>query len=406
MSKADVRYVIGFQSSIDTPVVCSGDIATGVLFSNYPDFTVDNIILDNEYLRGSSAKHYKLNYRKSVYAYKIPFSIVATPTSLYPILRLFFQRGYHITGDTVWFYPYSYELSGSVCSVWGTVVRKLTDSNADSQRLSGAIIDTLAFDLSDYFLKVTGNFTARRLETDYDSTNDDFTLDTEGSLLKRQVISKIGDSYTALQDFDIESLALNIRNNIKPRYYNNEYIKRYTLGKVTSDGRLRCPRENSSTDYNDDVFLNYAEGTKVVRICVYWDSLYSPTVSISFLAKLVDIEQEIAEGNSNTIVFYAVEDSSFSFFDNKIQEWQVDSSDATIVSLTLATDVVLTGNVFPGDKILMKDSTNSIKLYKISDIIDDNTIKLSEAHIDGTGAGGEQAVIIRQPITIGINKGG
>ena len=104
--------------------------------------------------------------------------------------------------------------------------------------------------------------------------------------------------------------------------------------------------------------------------------------------------------------FILVEDCSFSSTNNKITNWAIDGSDASLIDLTFSGSETLTGEVFPGDTIITPDaSAGQATYWAIEKIMDTNTAKLTANHSAGTSASGTNITIIRNAISFGLNDG-
>lgn len=403
------RYGYGEQSAIDTAVASS----YGLFMVDHSDLSPGQEQIISSKIGRAAAK---TNLTEFEIKNKVTFCslpLIVSPAQIYPALRFFFQSGslQDSTTNTIkWFYPYSYSSTGSVCEVWASLFRDTSSGTTRSQRMTGAISHELEISLGrGEYITAISKFLGRDLEINRNTSGDTFTLSTNAPLLLRNCVTKIGNSYEALETFDLKSFNLRIRNNAKARTYNSSYVSRFNLGRVEGQGEIITPWENNSTNYNyTQAYTDFFAGT-LTRISIYWADQYltsGSSMSINLLGRFV--KGRIAEDKeiSNTMEFVLVEDASFSYENSKITDWVVDGSDASLIDLTFSGSEILTGNVFPGDAIVTDDaSIGNSSYWTIERIIDTNTIKLTSNHTAGTGASGNKIRIIRQPINVGIRDG-
>ncbi len=402
------------MSGIDTPVACSNGIDTGVsgLFMlNHPDLYTEQFQIDFPKTIRSASRNAGIEYAITGKYPNFFTNTVLTTKQSFPFLRLFFQRGSLQDSEDAtikWFYPYSYDSNGCSCEVWGTIVRDLSSGETLSHRVSGAIVKSLTISVNAAeYISIRSELIGRALETNHDSSGDTFTLTTESPLLWRNVASKIGDSYTALQTCDLKDFALSVKNDAKSRVFNSSAIQKFNLGRVTGLGSITIPWENTSTGWTNNTALDDMFSGELTRLSLYWGNQYvstAYTMSINMLVRYMKGKISEDKEISNEMSFIIVEDNSFSSDNSYISSWSVDSSSADTINFTFPSTQTLTGNVFPGDVVLTLDaSVGATTRWVVENVLDSNSVRLTTNHSAGVGASGTTVTIIRQPINIGLN---
>lgn len=337
------------------------------------------------------------------------FPIRVTPKETYPFIRLFFQRGSlqdSTTNTKKWFYPYSYD--GSTCEIWGSIVRELaTTGTSKSHRLTGAICNGITLMPTADYIDLTASVIARDIELNRDTSGDTFTLPTDAPLLWRNSVTKMGNTYDALETCDFRDIKINLKNSITGKFYNNAKVKRFNIGNFNGDGSIIIPWENSTTNFTDNqAITDFLNGT-LTRISMYWIDQYLTSgysMSVNMLCKYVQGRIGTDAEISNAMNFVLVEDYSFASANSKISTWAIDGSDASLVTFTFPANETLTGNVFPGDVIATLDASAGQGVnWVIERVVDTDTVKLVNNHTAGTSASGTVVTIKRQPISIGID---
>ena len=403
------KYGYGIQTStIDVPSSCT----SGIFLMSHSQLDPRFQTIEQRKTTTSSSRSQLIEFSMNG---RIPSSrlpIIMSPSQIYPFFRLFFQKGSlqdSSTNTIKWFYPYSFENGGSECEVWGTFVRELASTGTtQSQRITGSIVSSLSFLPSTLeYMVLDCSIIGRDFEKNRQTSGDTFTLSTDAPLLWRNCETRIGNSYDSLETFDLKRFGLTLVNNPVGRFYNNSKIKRFNLGNFVGNGRIIVPWENSSTNYkNNQLFTDYENGV-VTRLSLYWNTQYATTgssLSVNLLLRHNSVTISDDKEVSNLSEFILVEDTSFSYDNSKISSWTIDNSDDTKISFTFPGSQTLTGNVFPGDAVVTVDASSGYNnKWTIENVVNFSTVKLTSSHPAGTGAAGSNAIIIRQPINIGLN---
>jgi len=403
------KYGIGYQSSLTSPILTS----SGLYLGDHPSINPQIQIYNAPKSKGTAANSYNYEYKNSTRLPSILLPIRITPKEIYPVLRLFFQKG-SLQDSTVntkkWFYPYSYADGGESCEIWGTLVRETaTTGTSSSVRMTGAICNSFSINSAtgrDY-VNVRANLIGRDIEYDHDTSGDTFTLPTDAPLLWRNANTKIGNSYDSLESLDLRDFNLSCNSNPRPRFYNNEKVKHFNLQRITGTGSIIIPWENSSTNFtNSKVLCDNLNGS-LFRLSTYWvdqyvTSGYSMSINLlcRYMSGLLAREDEL----SNAVGFVLTEDDSFTSSNNKISTWATDASDASKITFTFPANETLTGNVFPGDVLILTDASSGNNTeYEIERIISSTQLKLVNNHAAGTSANGTGVIIKRNAISIGLD---
>ena len=402
------KYGYGIQtSSISTSAACT----SGIFLMNHPNLDINTKTIDTEKTVVSASRNQLVEFAIDGRNPTAQFPIMVSPKQVYPFLRLFFQKGslQDSTTNTIkWFFPYSYSSVGNECEVWGSFVRELSTGSTYSQRIVGAICNSLTLVPSDMeYMTMNCGLTGRDLEVNHNTSADTFTLSTDAPLLWRNCVTKIGNSYTVQETCDLKRFEMLLLNSAKGRHYNNSKVQRFNLGKFYGTGAFTTPWENSSTNYTKTkVFDDFYNGT-VSRLSLYWNDEYATSgysVSLNMLVRHIKVSISDEKEVSNISRFMMVEDASFSYENSKIASWTIDGSDASKIIFTYMGSETLIGNVFPGDVVLTLDAiTGSNTRWVVERIVSSTTAKLTTNHTAGVGSSGSNAVVLRQPISVGLN---
>lgn len=401
------KYSLGYQSSLTTAVAGS----VGVFMFNHASANPQLLVYNADKSKATAANSYNYEYANSN---KMPNMLIptrVTPKEVYPFLRLFFQRG-SLQDSTVntkkWFYPYSYQSNGGSCEIWSSLIRETaTTGTAKSHRVTGAICNDITINpVGRDYVNITANMLGRDIELNHETSGDTFTLPLDAPLLWRNATTKIGDSYTALETLDLKSFSMNIKNNARGSFYNNALVKRFNLERVTGNGSLLVPWENSSTNYTDNQVLTDLLNGSLFRLSVYWKDQYLASgysLSINMLGRFVSGMIGNDAELSNQMQFIMAEDDSFTSSNSKVSTWAISGSTASQITLGFNSTETLLGNVFPGDILILTDALAGSNIqYEIERIISSTVLKLTTNHAAGTSANGTGVIIKRQPISIGL----
>ena len=397
------KYAIGFQNSIDVAVTCSAGI-----FQNVDaQFTVKD---QPTSINKSTGNAFISNGVEIIDTYKVPnidLQVVMIPKQLYGIFHLFFQDGslqLTSTASTKWFYPYS----SGVCEIYGTIVKDTSTTENSSMRYLGSVVERLVFycNNNDYMI-TQASFLARDCEYKHDPSSDVFTITSDSSLLWRDCITKIGNSYDALEDFDFKDFGLSLENAVVSKKYTSEITQCFILGDFSGKGVFKIPFENSSDNYKKEDFIQKVNDGDIMRVSLYWKSQYAGTaqaLSINMLVRIINLSDFNEEEMCLFADFIIVGDDSISSEAGKIVAWNIDAGNDRVVNFTFSGSTTLLGNVFPGDRVVLTDAVaGSTIFYTIENVIDSNTLLLTDSHLAGVGATGVTGFIKRQPISIGLN---
>lgn len=402
------KYGLGYQSTITGAVSASA----GIFIQQHPSINARIQVYTPEKAKGTAASSFNYETENSTRSPVLSIPTRISPKEIYPFLRLFFQKG-SLQDSSVntkkWFYPYSYKSEGESCEIWATIVRATASSgDSNSHRMTGAICRSFSINPSgtDY-INLTANLIGRDLEIDHECSGDTFTIPADAPFLWRNAVTKIGNSYDAQETLDLREFSLTCNNNAVPRFYNNEKVKHFNLQKITGMGTLTIPWENSTTSYLDNQTIeDYLNGS-LFRLSAYWvdqyiTSGYSLSINLlgRYMSGMISNDTEL----SNTMGFVLVEDDSFTSENNKISTWTIDVTDASKITFTFPSNETLTGNVFPGDVLILTDaSSGSNTEYEIERILSGTQLKLVNNHVAGISASGTGTIIKRNPINIGLD---
>lgn len=133
----------------------------------------------------------------------------------------------------------------SDCKVWGTVLRKLSGTVAESHRVSGVICDRLSLTGAEgKAWRLSVSLLGRKIDRDFDFDAQSSILNMNGS----QVLLFQNTTFQLSSTFNVSSFTWTLTNGARPLYYSSNLLGSYVLGTLTSAIRFTVPRSDSNRD--------------------------------------------------------------------------------------------------------------------------------------------------------------
>ena len=120
---------------------------------------------------------------------------------------------------------------------------KKTGASNEGHILKGAVAKTITISGSvDEPVKVTAEIIAKTMGTDRDYSSDDFTFNTDPTILFQDMIFELGGTETVISSFSIT-----ITNNAVQKTYDNQTVQKIVYGKMSVTGSITTPWDGSNT---------------------------------------------------------------------------------------------------------------------------------------------------------------
>lgn len=216
---------------------------------------------------GSVANDFE--FQQGVRDPKISFEFDANAYNLGLPLWMLFQKGTEeVATSTVKTYNAPTYSEGAECETFANILAN-TDTGAESQRMIGAIVESIALsgDINTP-LKATVSFIGRDIDPDFDASSANITFYDKAPLMWT---GTSGPTIT-LGGTSIEAASFNvtINNNASPRHYNNQLATRYILGDFTAEGSITFPWGTATLGAHQAI-QDFIDGANK-QLVIYWGS--------------------------------------------------------------------------------------------------------------------------------------
>lgn len=387
LNRYQIKFGYGNQSQIDSGVVSSSGLCVNSL-SSFSERNLYNTYMQKTLGSPTLSNNLEFNYT-SFGSINVPVLMNVDSSNL--IFGNFFQSGSILNSGNNWYFPYSYEKNNSIVEDFLSIIK---DSDTQSERLVGSVASNLriAFDNSD-FMNILTTFLGRNIQREYSISSDNF--DTSNNLIFSwdSCYSKIGDGINELDTFTFDDFYINLENNVSDRKYNSNYVQKFILGDLFGSGVIDIPFD-SFGDTSIDEIVSLLSGSQPTRIVFYWGES-DIRLKIAMLIRVNSVASREEEEELIRFNYNMVEDMTLA---NNFGSWEVDDFDNNIIFIDTLGGTLI-NNVFPGDKFIY----NRI-MYDIEDIPSESTIKLDSMGDLESTSGGNDFLILRQPININVNS--
>lgn len=388
MNRYQANIGIGKQVDIGTP--SSAD--TGILISNLFDkISPDNKDIYDGKATGSASDRNNLDFKYNNRINSINIPLLANSSNLYDLFNSFFQGSLIENEEGYYFYPYSYSSYEQSSSEFITI---LSDMGSRSRRMIGSVCNNISFVFNDSFVVFNSNFIGREVDSEYDSSGENYSIPSNSVFRWSNADINISDSLYESERSVIKNISISLSNNISYKHYNNEKVQKFINGDISGSGSFSVPFDLDINKSSLDIYNNMSDNNNLFKLVITWGKSNSNGASIIMNGKINSTEVVDDQEQNIRFSYDLVEDKKFS---NKINDFTITDSANNEITFDLDSNITLINNVFPGD--MFSDGTIS---QNIISIINYNKIEVEDVScINGSS---NRAGILRHPIIVKVNK--